>query len=492
MRPKRVIYILVDGLSSTFFNELVNGGKMPCIEEYLINDGTYVRDCLSCFPANTAPANLAHLTGTYTNRHGIPLIKYWRPDLGTYKDFTKSSLSAIEELNDSISDDVKTIYEYFSDRTTAMHLINRGASDVYAGKSKSIFLYLYAKIFGWNQLHRLAIKTVLKRLASKNPSKVIAVYLPGPDAISHKLGPASSEYRDNVKNLDANIRLLIEGGEGVQGLKGLNILKDTLVIFSSDHGEVEVKGICSLEDQLEELGIGFIAGKSRPEKIRKTSVLMALSGGIAFLNFRNPRNGLFELNASDLKKYPLNGHSTDILKWLRSLKGVNNVYLREASSTYRILGKEGSSRIFRKEEGEKAYYRYQILEGKDPLGYDENETTARMIEKGFFPAREWQSATRFSKNLDIIDQIPRVYDCKDMKSTIIVTSLRNWSFKSHKGEHDNETNEIRRVPLIFSDMKIAAERVDPIRTVDVLPTVLDLLNVAYNKQAIDGVSLVQG
>lgn len=486
MRPKHVVYILVDGVSGSFFHDLVDRGRMPFIEDYLVKKGVYAKDCLSCFPANTAPANLAHLTGSYTNHHGVPLIKYWSPDIGKYNDFTKSSLSAIEDFNGAISHEVKTIFEYFSDRTTSMHIVNRGASDVYAGKLRSIYLYLYARIYGWNQLHSLAIKTVLQRLASNNPSKVIVVYLPGPDAISHKLGPNSSEYQNNVLNLDEQIRFLVEGEKGVKGLKDLNILDDTMIVFSSDHGEFEVKDTCPLDKELERLEINLVTGKGRPEQISKADVLMALSGGVAFLSLRDSRTSLFDSSIGRLQNFETNGHSINILEYLKELRGVNNIYLREGQNTYRVIAKRGSARFIRKIDGKTTSYKYETMEGIDPLGYDRTEATAKMVGKGFLTSREWQIAANSGESLDIIDQIPRLFDCRDMKSTIVVTSKRNWSFKAHKGEHDNETNEIRRVPLIITCVGKTPQVARLVRTVDILPTVLDHLNASYNKQVIDG------
>jgi len=302
---------LVDGLSANLFQNLIDKDQMPYIERYLIDRGFYTKKCLSCFPANTAPANLSHITGSYTNRHGIPLIKYWIPEKGKYMDFTKSSLSAIEDFNNSISKNVKTIYEYFSGRTTALHFINRGANDIYAGKLKSIFLYLYAKIFGWDGLHRLAMKTTLKRLRMKCSPKVMVIYLPGPDAISHELGPNSSDYVENVRNLDDQVRFLVEGDSRVRGLKDLKIFNDTLIVFSSDHGEMEVKKTCPIDEHFRRLDNDVVTGPSTPKKITEANVLMAISGGVAFLNFKD-KTGSWMINRNTLQNFVLKKKTIDI------------------------------------------------------------------------------------------------------------------------------------------------------------------------------------
>jgi len=491
MLPKRVIYILVDGLSASLLQNLIDKDQMPHIERYLIDRGFYTRNCLSCFPANTAPANLSHLTGSYVNRHGIPLIKYWIPEKGRYMDFTKSSLSAVEDFNNSISNNVKTIYEYFSGRTTALHFINRGANDIYAGKLKSIFLYLYAKIFGWDGLHRWAMKVALKRLAIKYVPRVIVIYLPGPDAISHELGPNSSEYIENVRNLDDQIRFLVEGDSRIRGLKDLKILNNTLIVFSSDHGEIEVKKTCPIDEHFRRLDINVLTGASTPKKIAGADVLMAISGGVAFLNFKDRKNGLWMTNRNTLQNFISKKETFDILEWLREIEGVNRIYLRESPNTYSIFTKEGESKISRKTKGETWYYKYEIVKGKDPFSYDKHSVTESMIGGKFFTSQNWQNATCNAEALDIVDQIPRIFDCESIASPVIVSSSNNCSFKvKHKGEHDNENKSIRQVPLIIAGENIKIESVNLVRTVDILPTVLDLLSVDYNHREIDGSSLV--
>jgi len=492
MRINRVIFLLVDGLSASLFQDLINKGRMPYIEKYLINRGIYSGNCLSCFPANTAPAHLSHLTGSYIDRHGIPLIKYWSTEKGKYLDFTKSSLSAIENLNKNISNDVKTIYEYFTGRTTSLHFVNRGASDIYAGKLRSIFLYVYSRIYGWNKLHRLAIKVALERLSMKDPSKIIVIWLPGPDAISHNLGPTSSVYIKNVRNLDEQVRFLVEGDRKISGLRDLNIFDDSLIILSSDHGEMEVKHNCPIEDYFKEMNLNVLAGQSTPQKIDEANVLMAISGGVALLNFKDQKTGLWRINKENLQNFNSDGQITDILGSLKEMKGVERVYLKQNPNIYHISSKEGESLITRKRKLGVLHYKYEVISGRDPLVYDKHKAIKKMMRNKYFPVYDWRNVTRDTDTPEIIDQIPRVFDCSDTTFSVLVSCSPNYSFKkNHKGEHDIESKEIRHVPFIMAWSKGKIHNLGFLRIVDILPTVLDLLSIDYTMSDIDGKSLIR-
>jgi len=487
MYPKHTIFILTDGVSADALYGLIDRGKMPYMKKYLIDRGVTVKNCLTCFPSNTTPAHVSHLTGTYINRHGIPLIKYWDPQNWKYMDFTKSSLSAIKDLNNSISKSVKTIYEYLPGRTTSIHFVSRGATDVYASLPKSAFLYLYSKIYGWNKLHDKGIKVALKRLSSRKAPSAIVIYLPGPDAISHKVGPLSSKYFDSVEHLDECIRLLIEGDNKTHGLKGLGIFDNSLLIFSSDHGEMEVKTRVPLETFFNEIGLDIVSKGSSQNKIARADVLMAVSGGIAFLYFIKKKMASHEISLKELQNYKIEGQTIDIVSWLKDIKGIGRIYVHESENVYHIFSGDGESRIIRKMIKNQPYYSYEIVSGKDPFLYADSADCNRVIDTKFHAREKWVEFTQATKFSNIIDQIPRIFDCKKTSRAVIVTSASNCSFKmKHKGEHDVEDKEVRTVPLMIAKSNLKATIIDAAQTVDVLPTILKLLGLNYDDQEFDG------
>lgn len=491
MCPKHTIFILTDGVSADTLYRLIDRGKMPYMRKYLFDRGISVQNCLTCFPSNTSPAHVSHLTGTYIDRHGIPLIKYWNPQNWKYMDFTKSSLSAIKDLNNAISKNVKTVYEYLPGRTTSMHFVNRGATDVYSNLPHSMFLYLYSKIYGWKKLHAKGIKVALKRLNSKKAPSVIVIYLPGPDAISHKVGPLSSDYLDNVKNLDDCIRLLIEGDDKTRGLKDLGIFDNTLLVFSSDHGEMEVKTRVPLNTFFDGMGLNIVSKGNSQSRISRADVLMAVSGGVALLYFIKKKMASHVISLKELQTYKMEGHTIDIIARLRNIKGLGRIYVRESENMYRVFSCDGESRIIRKMTKNQPYYSYEIVSGKDPLLYGDSADCSRIIDAGFHAREEWAQSTRETRFSNVIDQIPRIFDCEETIGTVVVTSASNCSFSmKHKGEHDVENKEVRTVPLIIAESNLKANIVDTAEIVDVLPTMLRLLGIRYGTQEFDGRNLL--
>lgn len=487
MCAKHTIFILIDGVSAKTLYGLIDKGKMPYMRKYLVDRGISVKNCLTCFPANTTPAHVSHLTGTYIDRHGIPLIKYWDPQNWRYMDFTKSSLSAIKDINATISKSVKTIYEYLPGRTSSMHFVSRGATDIYANLPRSAFLYLYSKIHGWNKLHAKGIKDALKKLNSRKAPSAIVLYLPGPDAMSHRVGPFSSEYLDVVENLDECIKLLVEGDGKTLGLKSLSLFAETLMILTADHGEMKVNKGVSLETLFDKIGLKIVSRKRSWNEIVQADVLAAVSGGVAFLYFIKKKMASQKIGLEELQNYKINGQTIDIISWLRDIKGMGRIYVHESENVYHVFSGDGESRITRKMIKNQPHYNYEVISGKDPLLYAVSTDCSRIIDTEFHAREEWTQLTGETKFSNVIDQIPRIFDCKKTDGAVIVTSASNCSFKpKHKGEHDVEDKDVRTVPLIIAESNLKARTIDAAQIVDVLPTVLKLLGRKYDPQEFDG------
>jgi predicted AlkP superfamily pyrophosphatase or phosphodiesterase len=71
-RPaRRVVYIVIDGMRTESFEQVVGSGKAPALT-FLRDRASYVRDSVAVFPTITPCATASLITGATPDRHGIP------------------------------------------------------------------------------------------------------------------------------------------------------------------------------------------------------------------------------------------------------------------------------------------------------------------------------------------------------------------------------------------------------------------------------------
>jgi hypothetical protein len=120
---KRVVYVVVDGMSTTAFEQAVASGRAPAFA-FLRDRSRYVRDSVAVFPTITPCATASLVTGATPAAHGIPGMCWYDRDAERFVNYGQSPRAAIVEgmsqivrdvmgnLNSKhLSPDVQTIHE---------------------------------------------------------------------------------------------------------------------------------------------------------------------------------------------------------------------------------------------------------------------------------------------------------------------------------------------------------------------------------------------
>jgi hypothetical protein len=120
---KRVVYVVVDGMSTTAFEQAVATGRAPAFA-FLKDRARYVRDSVSVFPTITPCATASLVTGETPARHGVPGMCWYDRNAQRFVNYGQSPRAAVVEglsqivrdvvyyLNsEHLSPDVRTIHE---------------------------------------------------------------------------------------------------------------------------------------------------------------------------------------------------------------------------------------------------------------------------------------------------------------------------------------------------------------------------------------------
>jgi predicted AlkP superfamily pyrophosphatase or phosphodiesterase len=121
--PRRVVYIVVDGMRTDAFEQAVHSGRAPALA-FLRDRASYVRDSTAVFPSITPAATAALITGEMPDRHRIPGMCWYEREEGRFVNYGQSGhvakhegLSEVAEdflvhMNHAdLSKDVRTLHE---------------------------------------------------------------------------------------------------------------------------------------------------------------------------------------------------------------------------------------------------------------------------------------------------------------------------------------------------------------------------------------------
>ncbi|HYZ46615.1 MAG TPA: alkaline phosphatase family protein [Actinomycetota bacterium] len=121
--PRRVIYIIVDGMNRDALEQTIASGRAPALR-FLKENSSYVRDAVAIFPTITPAATASLVTGATPARHGIPGMCWYDRDAQRFVNYGQSPRAAVIEgvsqvVNDflvnlnarHLSGDVATIHE---------------------------------------------------------------------------------------------------------------------------------------------------------------------------------------------------------------------------------------------------------------------------------------------------------------------------------------------------------------------------------------------
>ena len=283
---KKLVLAVIDSLKPEQLDRAVAAGQAPVLAK-LLEDGTYVRDCLSVYPSVTPVAAAAITTGLGPDQHRIPSMNWYHRGEERYVEYGSSfpatrAHGVFRSLFDTVynmnmahlSREVKTVFEHLDDaglRTAGTtYLIWRGRHrhepsgvSMYRRVAEAAQFrhpvwgpreFFYADLFDSRDTDCTATLgmpgqrdrhsgCVGEQLVEHDLFDFLLFSLPDNDAFSHRYGPA--EQVRSIAEADRALAQLMEPAGGPEAF-----LEDHAVIVMSDHSQIPVEARVNLADVL--------------------------------------------------------------------------------------------------------------------------------------------------------------------------------------------------------------------------------------------------
>jgi len=519
--PSAVVFF-VDGVSRPVFDRLLSGGRLPMIKRYFLDRGLYLRRCVSSVPSVTLACETSFVTGVFPGRHGVTGIKWFDRNRLVWRNY-----ETIAQKNTLDGDYIApTVFERLPGETTMSLFFqaHRGATKFAENWTSAGPPYF----FGWYDLvDRLAllrfhIAASVARQRRAFPALTIA-YLLWPDMEAYRSGVSSEAYERALEHTDAHI------GRVLRDLEAAGRLERTVIVLATDHGMVDVARHWPVErvfrddfrlDVAERRLWEETSFEDRLAYYRKHACVLAGSGErywAVYLRKPTPdpageegeapafANWLVRPSADDLRAYPTrDGGRIDLIGRLREQEAVDLVAWRAGSGRIRVTNRRGTAEIARSVYGEgrsamapqlwhghllDKVYAYRVVQGEDPLGYAD-ALPPKMVLGRPHDAAAWLEASIDTAYPDLVPQLATYFEAP-RSGDLAVFAAAGWDFgEGLRAGHGGLAPGEMVMPLLLAGPGVPQGRRDePVRAVDVAPTLLDLLGKPVPEE-IDGRSLV--
>jgi hypothetical protein len=275
--PRKLILIVIDGLTPSAFERAVESGRMPALAQ-LAAAGRYAQ-AVSVFPSLTPVCLSSIATGGGPDVHGIPHL-VWRHrgerrivEYGSSfaalraAGMTRSIVDAIFEMNQRhLSTDAVTVYESLEAAGLVAAAVNitcyRGGTrhrPTLPGLTKPAYgpkrFFFYSLFESDRTGARFSVRNrsagsldayaaaVGRWLVTRDGFDFLAYYLSDYDFASHLYGPEAAESA--LGRVDAAVAALVDAAGGLDEL-----LSRYAVLVCSDHGQTDVEQGVRLQDAL--------------------------------------------------------------------------------------------------------------------------------------------------------------------------------------------------------------------------------------------------
>lgn len=520
-QPGAVVFF-VDGVSPPVFLELLDAGSLPNIRKYFADRGSTIERCVANIPTVTLANETSFVTGLFPGHHGITGINWFDRNRLMTRNY-----ETIKQKNTLDGDyTARTIFEYLHDETTfsLFFQAHRGATKFTENTLSAVGPYWV----GWYQfvdriaLWRFDIVAEVSRRRGELPALVVA-YLLAPDMEAYRSGVSSKAYRETLIHADAHI------GRILRDYETAGLLENLILILVSDHGMTDIEHHWPIEKFLRDDVRLAVAGEGWAEDIPferrlnyygKFSCVLTGSGERYWaVQLRKPRpagdgtgktefeNWLARPSPEDLRAYPArDGRRVDLIETLRSQEAVDLIAYRAGPGRVHLVTRQGTVEVCqvprRPVSGANGLlqhlpssysdstFSYRVLKGNDPLGYGGTVPPAMLLGLPH-DAQEWLEATADTRYPDLVPQILAYFEAP-LAGDLAVFAAPGWDFGNHlKAGHGGLGPEDMFVPLLMAGPGVPHVRHrGPVRAVDLLPTLLDLLGRPVPPN-LDGRSLVR-
>ena len=495
----QVILIVIDDVRASHLFDLVNQGKMPNIAN-LVNNGIACENCITSFPSVTFPCYPNIITGAYSGYYpiegsGIPgyhwVARTDPPSEGKKLPFIRNYdiRTHIFKIGKDLSPNCKTIFEQAGEGNffSAFNVIFRGSYFDAPLEYKTELIFKTAEG---------AYKNPAKYFNSEEIPKILVIYIEHTDPLMHNRGFDHPDYIDELLRCDIYLGSLIDL------LKKLGYFDETAICIISDHGNYKAEKFHDIAPYFQNLGLRQYYPK------KKIGDFDANMGSIGFFNFKG-ETWNHHPKISQMKNFKPSGTSSnnlDLFASLWKIPGIkfmyyrddnNNpdngiIYLERKDNTGKII--KGSIEYQGHGKNQKTKY---IFDEEELFGYQNNEESSALLDNRAHTIDEWLAATNKIDFPMLIDQLPRYF--KNPRACDIMISTEgeycfNYEHGYTKGNslysHDIARKDSMLVPLIIGgSLEIPNMELELCQTVDITPTLLDLLGIKPDLSVI-GTSLI--
>ena len=516
--PSAIVFF-ADGVNRHVFARLLADGRLPAIERYFVQRGLYVERCLSSVPSVTLACETSFVTGVFPGRHGVTGIKWFDRNRLVWRNY-----ETIAQKNTLDGDYIApTIFERLDDETTMslFYQAHRGATKFAENWTSAGPPYF----FGWYglvdrlSLLRFNIAASVARQRGRFPAFIIA-YLLWPDMEAYRSGVSTDAYEKALEHTDAQI------GRVLRDLDAAGRLDTTVIVFATDHGMTDVAQHWPIETVVRDTFRLDVAEshlwedtmfEDRLAYYSRHACVLAGSGDRYWaISLRKPQPAgadgapptfagwLVRPSAQDLRAYPTrDGGRIDLIRRLSEAEAVDAIAYRAGPNRIRVTNRYGTAEITSHAAGAETRhaptettcpsadtrYAYRVTHGEDPLGYADT-VPAPMVLGEFHDGRAWLRETIDTEYPDLVPQLAAYFGAP-RSGDIAVFAAPGWDLgNTHKAGHGGLRPAEMLTPLLMAGPGVPHERrSDPVRAVDVVPTLLDLLGKPV-PQDIDGRSII--
>jgi len=468
-RPERsVVIFFIDGLDRTRLFEMLDADQLPNIRKRFVEGGVAVEHAVTSLPSVTYPNASTMLTGLYPGHHGILGNAWFDRRTSKFRDY-RSLATYLKVNQDLIS---PTLYDLLGDELTVsvQNHTRRGASVVLENSFGFQAAYVL-KLFSNANCRVAACFENVVRLANREKRwpVVTLMYFLGVDEIGHRRGVCSRSYEQAVLDMDRCL------GWIAAMIDGAGLSDSTYLVLVSDHGMAPCESHKKFDPAHWLAAVRQMRIQSA--KIDDGDAVVIVDGGrVANIHLRG-RYG-----------WRIRPEPREVLDWinteprLHELPGVALVALRDGSDRARALSSNGSAVIERRFDGRGREYRVVDNTG--------NPLRVASMDAAWRTSEQWLAATAASAMPDLIPQIVELFD-SSRTGDVVVFAEQGWAFaRGNRSGHGSCLARDMRIPMYFTGPDLPAGATVPhARLVDLMPTILGLLNKA---DRLDDISPIDG
>lgn len=485
---KRFIFIIIDGAPYEIFKGLIENGDLPNIKKHVVDRGS-LNKAISVFPSTTGPAFIPFFMGLYPGTANIPGIRWLsKSKFHTPHRFKRPGICSYMGLDGlrfeaDLPQSSPTLFDFFSPVSNIYNLLARGCPP-----SKNLtrwikpFFYTYAHFsHRWRFVNQIAARHLHKAVEAGD--RFVMCLFPAVDTLSHLTDIQSPRVLQIYREIDTAI------GKLVHTLQKANILQETLILITSDHGMTNTHTHIDVPQHLDDGGWRCL---HYPKVWRQgtVSASMVSGNGMTHLYFKNNLNRKGWGERIPFEKL----HKMGVIGSLIELEGLGLVAGQSETGDIIVQNRGGQGKIschsahpdseisqnvtmpFKWADSLRFSYRFI---GTDPLGYG--------VSYKNLSSREALRETYDSPYPDGIVQLWQIF--KSERTGDLVLSAENgydlrarYEIPEHHATHGALIAEHLSIPLA-TNYPIAEQC---IRSVDVFPTVLNLCGHNVVEHRIDG------